>query len=83
MSSACVLRVTSEYSFINLGRMAAELIVGLWLVVPTTGFEPTRADLTRFESLRLNYSATPPKSHKQVDFTCILDETHDTQERMA
>ena len=24
---------------------AAELTVGLWLVVPTTGFEPTRVDL--------------------------------------
>ena len=24
----------------------AELTVGLWLVVPTTGFEPTRVDLT-------------------------------------
>ena len=37
----------------------AELTVGLWLVVPTTGFEPTRVDLTRFETLRLNHSATP------------------------
>ena len=36
----------------------AELTVGLWLVVPTTGFEPTRGDLTRFETLRLNHSAT-------------------------
>ena len=26
----------------------AELNVGLWLVAPTTGFEPMRVDLTRF-----------------------------------
>ena len=79
MSSACALRVTSEYSFTDLGRMdsrvdfrlavinvcpvlvpselllsthlptlegwTAELAVRLWLVVPTTGFEPTRVDL--------------------------------------
>ena len=30
----------------------AELTVGLWLGVPMTGFEPTRVDLTRFETLR-------------------------------
>ena len=35
-----------------------ELAVGLWLVVSTTGFEPTRADLTILETLRLNHSAT-------------------------
>ena len=33
----------------------AELIVGLWLVAPTTGLEPTRADFTRFETQRLNH----------------------------
>ena len=37
----------------------AELAVGLSLVVPTTRFEPTGVDLTRFETLRLNHSATP------------------------
>ena len=37
----------------------AELAVGLWLVVPTTGLEPTRVDSTKFETLRLNHSATP------------------------
>ena len=37
----------------------AELTVGLWLVVTTTGFEPTGVDLTRFEALHHNYSATP------------------------
>ena len=30
----------------------AELTVGLWLMIPTTGFEPTRVDLARFETLR-------------------------------
>ena len=38
----------------------AELAVDLWLVVPTTGFEPRRVDLACFETLRLNHSATPP-----------------------
>ena len=37
-----------------------ELTVGLRLVVPTTGFEPKRVDLARFETMRLNHSATPP-----------------------
>ena len=37
----------------------AELTVDLWFVIPTTGFEPTQGDLTRFETLRLNHSATP------------------------
>ena len=37
----------------------AELAVGLWLVVPTTEFEPTWVDLTRFDSLRLYHSAVP------------------------
>ena len=31
----------------------AELAVGLWFIVPTTGFEPTRVDPTRFETLCL------------------------------
>ena len=39
---------------------AAELADGLRLEVPTIGFEPTRVDPTRFETLRLNHSATPP-----------------------
>ena len=39
---------------------AAEFIVGLWFVIPTTGFEPTQGDLTELETLRLNHSATPP-----------------------
>ena len=38
----------------------AELAVGFWLVVPRTGFEPTRVDPTRFEILCLNHSATQP-----------------------
>ena len=33
----------------------AELIVGLWLVAPTTGLKPTRADFTRFETQCLNH----------------------------
>ena len=37
----------------------AELTVGWWLVVPRTGFEPTRVDLACFETLRLNHTATP------------------------
>ena len=36
-----------------------ELTVGLWLVVPTTGFEPTRVHLVWFETLLINHSATP------------------------
>ena len=94
MSSACVLRVTSEYSFTDLGRMdnqvvfrlavinvcpvllsselllsthlltsegcIAELTVGLSLMVPTTGFESTRVDLTKFKTQRFSNSATPP-----------------------
>ena len=36
------------------------LAAALWLVVPTTGFEPKRVDLTRFETLCLNHSGTPP-----------------------
>ena len=35
------------------------LAVGSLLVVLTTGFEPTRVDLTRFETMRLDHSATP------------------------
>ena len=35
-----------------------ELTVSLWLVA--TGLEPIREDLTRFETLCLNHSATPP-----------------------
>ena len=38
----------------------AELTVGLWLVAPTVGREPRTEDLTRFATLRLNHSATPP-----------------------
>ena len=45
----------------------AESTVGLWLAVPTMGFEPMRVDLIRFETLRLNHSATP---------SCVLPKTH-------
>ena len=43
----------------TLRGWTAELTVGLWLVVPTTGFEPKQLDLTRFETLRLDHLATP------------------------
>ena len=38
----------------------AELAVGLWFIVSVMGFEPTRVDPTRFETLYLNHSATSP-----------------------
>ena len=38
----------------------AEFAVRLWLVFPTTGFEPMRVDLARCEKFRLNEAATPP-----------------------
>ena len=41
----------------------AELAVGLRLVVPRTGLEPTRVNPTRFEALRLNDSASTPYRH--------------------
>ena len=50
--------------------LTAELTVGLWLVVPTTGFEPTRVGLAWFETLRLNHSATPPFTRPRVN--CLL-----------
>ena len=53
----------------------AELAVGLWLMVPMTGFEPTRVDLARFETLRLNHSATPSDGESLVIFCHVLGET--------
>ena len=52
----------------------AELAVGLWLVVPAMGFEPTQVDPIRFETLRLNHSATPPASSHSIynDVYCVL-----------
>ena len=47
-------------------RWTAELTVGLWLIAPTTGLEPTRVDLERFETLRLSHSATPARVMKLV-----------------
>ena len=44
----------------TLEGLTAELTFGLWLVAPKMGFEPTGADLTRFETLRLNHLATLP-----------------------
>ena len=41
-----------------------ELTVGLWLVVPATGIEPTRVNLTRFGALRLNSSVTKSRTEK-------------------
>ena len=43
-------------------RWTTELTVGFRFVVPTTGFEPTRADSMRFETLSLTHSATPSMS---------------------
>ena len=40
----------------TLEGWTAELAVDIWLVVPTTGFEPMRVDLTRFEISHLNHS---------------------------
>ena len=48
----------------------AELTVGLWLVVSTTGFEPTRVGLTRFETLHRNHSAA---TRMKVLSTDLLD----------
>ena len=45
----------------------AELAVGLRLVVPTIGFEPTRVDPTSFETLRLSHLATPPQLKQFAD----------------
>ena len=36
------------------------LTVGLWLVVPKMGFKLTQVELTIFEILGLDHSATPP-----------------------
>ena len=36
----------------------AVLAVSLWFLVPTTGFEPTRGDPIRFETLGRSHSAT-------------------------
>ena len=47
--------------FLTLEGWTAVLTVGLWTVAPTTGFEPMRVDLIRFEALRVNHSATPPQ----------------------
>ena len=38
----------------------AELAASLWFVVLAMGFEPTRVEPTRFQTLRLNHTATPP-----------------------
>ena len=38
----------------------AEFDVGLWLMIPTIGFEPSRVDLARPETRCLSHSATPP-----------------------
>ena len=40
----------------------AQLVLGLWLVVPTIGFEPTQIDPARFETLCLSHSITPPEN---------------------
>ena len=40
-------------------RCAAEMAVGLWFVMSAKGFEPTRVDPIRFETLHFNHSATP------------------------
>ena len=79
MSSDCVLRVTSEYSFTDLGRM--DCWVDCWFVVSGSndGFEPPRVDLTWFETLRLNHSATPPfrDDVKECQLHLILKEKYE------
>ena len=47
MPSACALRVTSEYSFTDLGRM--DSWIDCWLVISGSndGFEPTRVRMLR------------------------------------
>ena len=56
----CVLRVTSTTHLPTSEGWTAELAEGLWFVVSATGIESTRVDPTRFETLCLNHSATPP-----------------------
>ena len=62
------LLVPSEFLLSNrlptLEGWTAEVAVGLWLVIPTAGFEPTGVDSIRLETLRLNHSVTitPPPS---------------------
>ena len=50
----------------------AELTVGSSLVVPTTGFEPTRVDLTRFETLRLNHSSRHHTTYRLLSRFCTF-----------
>ena len=56
----------------------AELTVGLWLVVPTVGLEPSTEDLTRFATPGFNPSTTPPLSslhlleHCRIADGCIF-----------
>ena len=49
VTSTCPVLVLSELSLSThlptSEGWTAELTVGLWVVVPTTGFEPTRVDL--------------------------------------
>ena len=55
----------------TLEGWTADLAVGLWLVVPTAGFEPTRVDLTRTREISKNHIAllyplevtNPKKAH--------------------
>ena len=45
-----------EHNIPTLGGWTA---VGLWLMLPRTGFGPTQVNPTRFKALCLNHSATP------------------------
>ena len=66
--NACPMHVPSELLLsTDLGRM--DSWVHCWLEVgPKTEFEPTRVDLTGFETQRLNHSATSLYLHMKEKF---------------
>ena len=71
--NVCPVYVSSEFllsTHLSTSEgWTAELTVVLWFAIPTTGFEPTQADLTRFETLCLNHSATrPPDDFYHCDY---------------
>ena len=50
----------------------AEVVSGLWLAESATALEPTRVKPTRFETLRLMHSATPPYMFKEIKGTHMI-----------
>ena len=68
-----LLRVPSELllstHLLNKGGWTGKLTVGLWLLFPRMGLKSMQVDLTRFETLRLNHSATTAF----VSFFAVID----------